>query len=85
MEVLSDSTAAFDRGRKFATYRQLDSLREYVPIDPDTVSIDCFRKDVQGHWVLHPYGTGETVELASVEFRVAIEAVYEGVSWGSEG
>lgn len=84
VEVLSDSTAAFDRGRKFAIYRQLDSLREYVLIDPDTFSVDCFRKDVQGHWVLHPYGAGESVELASLEFSVAIEAVYEGVLWGSE-
>lgn len=84
VEVLSDSTAAFDRGRKFAVYRQLDSLREYVLIDTDTVSVDCFRKDAQGHWVLHPYGPGETVELASVEFGVAIEAVYEGVSRGAE-
>lgn len=84
VEVLSDSTGAYDRGGKFAIYRQLDSLREYVLIDPDTASVDCFRKDAQGHWVLYPYGAGETVELASVELRVVIEAVYEGVFWGSE-
>lgn len=78
-EVLSESTAAFDRGRKFAGYRMLESLREYVIIDPDILSVECFRRDAQGRWVLYPYGPGETVELASVNFSVAIEALYEGV------
>lgn len=39
-EVLSESTAAFDRGRKFAAYRTLENLREYVIIDPDSLSVD---------------------------------------------
>ena len=54
IEVLSPSTAAFDRGDKFADYRALDSLAEYVLIDPDGKSIDVFRKGTDGLWVLHP-------------------------------
>lgn len=78
-EVLSESTAAFDRGRKFAAYRMLENLREYVIIDPDTLSVECFRRDANGHWVLYPFGPGETVELASVNFSAPIEVLYEGV------
>lgn len=79
-EVLSDSTAAFDRGGKFAAYRQLESLQEYLLIDPDRPSVDCFRKDASEHWVLYPYDSGETVELASVKLSLAMDALYEGVA-----
>lgn len=78
-EVLSEATAAFDRGRKFAAYRTLENLREYVIIDPDSLSVECFRRDTEGHWVLYPFGPGETVELASVDFSSPIEIIYEGV------
>ena len=80
VEVLSESTAAFDRGSKFSSYRKLDSLREYVLIDPASLSVDCFRLDEStGHWVLFPSVAGETVEMASIGFSVPIEALYENV------
>ena len=67
IEVLSPSTAAFDRGDKFADYRTLDTLEEYVLIDPDGRSIDVFRKGTDGLWVLHPSNTvSPTVRFESV-------------------
>ncbi len=80
VEVLSKSTAAFDRGRKFAIYRQLPSLQDYVLIEQSRMSVECFRRDNQGQWVLRSYGPGEIVELASLNFSVAIEALYEDVT-----
>ncbi|MEO8015059.1 MAG: Uma2 family endonuclease [Polaromonas sp.] len=62
-EVLSPSTAAYDRGLKFSHYRRLASLEEYVLIDLDTRSTDCFRKRDDGLWVLHPFARGEKVAL----------------------
>ena len=47
-EVLSPSTAAYDRGLKFSHDRSLPSLQEYVLIDLDTCSTDCFRKGDDG-------------------------------------
>ena len=47
-EVLSPSTAAYDRGLKFSHYRSLPCLQEYVLIDLDTRSTDCFRKGDDG-------------------------------------
>lgn len=78
-EVLSESTAAFDRGRKFAAYRTLETLQEYVIIDPEALCVECFRRDTNGHWVLYPFGAGDTVELASLNFSTPIALIYEDI------
>lgn len=79
VEVLSESTGAYDRGEKFARYRMLDSLTEYLLIDPDTRSVDLFRRDANGNWVLIDVGNSGEVELASVGVRLAIASIFEGV------
>lgn len=81
VEVLSESTAAFDRGAKFAHYRLLDSLREYVLIEPERPSIDVFRRNADGNWVLHPIGEGGRLELESLDFHCPVEAIYEDVEF----
>ena len=81
VEVLSESTIVYDRGRKFEFYRQLESLQEYVLVDPDRLSVDCFRRDATNHWVLYPSGAGEAVVLASVGLNAPIEAFYEDVAF----
>ncbi|MCL1467200.1 Uma2 family endonuclease [Argonema galeatum] len=84
IEVLSRTTEAFDRGDKFADYRKLDTLQEYVLISSDKVRVDCFRRNSEGRWVLYPYTAGEEVHLASLDFRTAIANLYEDVSFGSK-
>jgi Uma2 family endonuclease len=84
-EVLSPSTTAFDRGKKFAAYRTLQSLREYVLVDTDSICVEIFRRDAGGHWVLYPYAAGEEVELQSVGLKMPIEAIYEDVAWEAAG
>ena len=76
VEVLSPSTAAYDRGGKFSHYRQLDSLQEYVLIDLDSRSTDCFRKQADGLWVLHPFTEGATVTLASVALEMTAAQMF---------
>ncbi len=82
VEVLSDSTAAFDRGTKFAHYRRLASLREYVLIEPERPAIDTFRRGAEGGWVLHPVIEDGELVLASIDFRCPVAAVYEDVALG---
>ncbi len=65
VEVLSPSTAAFDRGQKFAAYRQLPTLQEYALIDTDNRVVDVYRRGADGLWVLHPFARGETTKFAS--------------------
>ena len=79
VEVLSPSTAAYDRGLKFSCYRALPSLREYALIDLDSRTTDCYRKGDDGLWVLHPFASGETVELASVALTVSAAALFAEV------
>ena len=78
-EVLSPSTAAYDRGLKFSHYRSLASLQEYVLIDLDTRSTDCYRKGADGLWVLHPFARGEPVSLASVALELRAEQLFAEV------
>lgn len=79
-EVLSPSTEAFDRGGKFAAYRSLPSLQEYLLIDPDRRSVEVYRRDASGHWVLYPYSGDEVVELGSVHLSLPLAQVFEDVA-----
>jgi Uma2 family endonuclease len=81
VEVLSDSTEAFDRGDKFADYRHLDSLQEYVLISQTRRQVEVFRRNGEGLWVLHPYGEGDRISLTSVGWQGAIADLYEDVTW----
>jgi Uma2 family endonuclease len=66
VEVLSPATAAYDRGDKFAAYRKLPGLREYLLVDTDSRHCDLYRKGPDGLWVLHPFEPGQAVQLESV-------------------
>ena len=79
VEVLSPGTAAYDRGDKFADYRLLPNLREYLLVDPATRRCDLYRKGDDGLWVLHPFANGETLQLASVDLRLPAETLWEDV------
>lgn len=79
IEVLSPSTAAYDRGLKFSHYRSLPSLKEYALIDLDMRSTDVYRKGDDGLWVLHPFARGEAVELASVALQISAEQLFVDV------
>jgi Uma2 family endonuclease len=79
VEVLSPSTAAYDRGVKFGQYRSLPSLEEYVLIDLDTRATDAYRKGADGLWVLHPFAKGEAVRLASVALEIPAAQLFAEV------
>ncbi len=79
IEVLSPSTAAYDRGLKFSHYRGLPSLEEYALVDLDSRITDVYRKGADGLWVLHPFDRGETVALASVALQVSATQLFADV------
>ena len=79
VEVLSPSTAGYDRGEKFAAYRKLSGLREYVLIDPDRKRIECFRRGEDDLRVLHEPGPDQSLALVSIDFRIAGEDVFRRV------
>ncbi len=79
IEVLSPSTQAYDRSLKFALYRHLTSLQEYVLVDPDTCRIEVFRVGADGLWVLHDMSERTALTLASVGCEMAMADVFDGV------
>ncbi|MBW4650912.1 MAG: Uma2 family endonuclease [Kastovskya adunca ATA6-11-RM4] len=83
IEVLSDSTEAFDRGDKFADYQELDSLREYVLINTKRTRVECFRRNDEGLWVLQSYTPEQRAfRLDSIDFEGTLETLYEDVVFG---
>jgi Uma2 family endonuclease len=85
IEVLSDSTSGYDRGEKFATYRRVESLQEYVIIDSDSFTVDCFRRDASNHWVLYAFEGEVTVEFESVDLHAPLAALFENVAGTASG
>ena len=83
IEVLSDSTAAFDRGNKFAAYRLLDSLQEYVLIDPDQQRVDLYRRTEDNQWLLATRDAARGLVLCSLDFEATLDEVFEGTTLAS--
>jgi Uma2 family endonuclease len=79
VEVLSPTTEAYDRGKKFKMYRCNPSLQEYVLVSVDTIEIELFRKTETDDWRIINYQTGDTVELKSVNLTCQIEQIYEDI------
>ncbi len=87
VEVLSPSTEAFDRGKKFRHYRRIDTLKEYVLVDADKTDVECYRLNENGKWEFTSYSVEETTEdptqievhLTSIDFRCPISLLYEDI------
>ena len=77
VEILSPSTAAYDRGAKFSSYRRLASLQEYVLIDTDSRTTDVYRKGADGLWVLHPFTRDEAVDFSSVALTIPSTVLFD--------
>jgi Uma2 family endonuclease len=77
VEVLSESTEGYDRGEKFAHYRRLPSLREYVLVSPQAPRLEAYARNAVGEWVLHEAGPGESLALRSLDgVRLQTDAIY---------
>jgi len=77
VEVLSDSTAAYDRGGKFADYRALEDLREYVMVDIEARRVECYRRNPEKRWVLYEYSGEGECEFASIGLALPLALVFE--------
>lgn len=79
IEVLSESTGDFDRGEKFAAYRRIQELKEYVLINPERSSIDIFRLNSSGQWVLWDARGEAQIRFESVDLTISTSLVFEGL------
>jgi Uma2 family endonuclease len=77
VEVLSDSTEAYDRGEKFAHYRRIPSLMEYVLVSQKKTRIEVWRRNAAGKWELGEEAlAGQTAQLASIECTLSVDEIY---------
>ena len=79
VEVLSKRTEAYDRGEKFAHYRRLASLRDYVLVSQTGVALEVYSRDGDT-WVLRTAGPGESVPLTAIAGRLEADRVYAGIT-----
>ncbi len=77
VEVLSESTEAYDRGDKFGYYRACPSVQEYVLVATRHQAVEVYRRTPEG-WMLEEYGPDETVRFKSIEVSVPVSVFCEG-------
>lgn len=82
VEVLSDSTEAYDRGRKFEHYRKLESLMEYVLIAQHRPHVESYRRQPDQRWVLtESDGLESSLRLDAIDCELARAELYDKVEW----
>jgi Uma2 family endonuclease len=82
IEVLSDSTEAYDRGAKFTRYRMLESLEEYVLVAQNTPTIETYLRQSGGTWLLTPTnGREATARIRCLSADIPLIEVYAGVEF----
>jgi Uma2 family endonuclease len=80
VEVLSPSTEAYDRGKKFEFYRTIDSLQEYILVDQGRMYVERHRPLGLGRWEMTAFEASDDVlALASVGIELTLANIYEGV------
>jgi Uma2 family endonuclease len=82
IEVLSPSTEAYDRGRKFESYRSIESLRQYLVVSSDRVHADLFTRASDGQWSLSEASQlQDTLDIRSVGCTLKLSDLYDKVEW----
>ena len=83
IEILSPSTRDYDLGGKFALYRDIPTLKEYVLVDSDFICVYIFRVNDKDHWELEEYKSEEELlEIKILQISIRLKDIYEGVKPG---
>lgn len=81
VEILSESTEAFDRGDKFNDYQTLDSLEEYCLVNTKHQRVEIFRRNEAGLWVMQTYTPeNATFTLQSLDLTANFSDLYENIT-----
>ena len=82
VEVLSKSTAGYDRSEKFALYRDIPTFREYLLVDSRHVFVELFRKNSDQNWelVFETRQISASFHLETIDLTLAVEDIYANTS-----
>jgi len=79
VEILSGGTKDYDRGGKFKLYRDIPSMREFMIVDSEIISVEIFCINKSGHWELEEFKKlSDVVKFLSVGVSVTLDEMYAG-------
>lgn len=82
IEILSPSTKNYDRGDKFKLYRAIPSLKEYVMVDSESISVEAFDLNEKGNWELNEYNKLEgSVNFRCLDISLTLSEIYAGLKF----
>jgi Uma2 family endonuclease len=82
VEVLSQSTEGYDRGEKFAHYKRIPSLRQYVLVSPEEHRVEVWTRAAGDLWTSLVSTDGEVADLGSIGARLDVRELYAAASEG---
>ena len=87
VEVISESTGAYDRGDKFRLYRDIESLQEYILVNSINVGVEVYRRTADNHWLLAEttYKLSDITTIQSIEASILLSDLYDGTENVKEG
>lgn len=78
VEVSSESTAAYDRGKKFLSYQQIDSLQEYILVSQDEMLVEGYARQGNDRWLYTKLtGLEGNLTLPSINCQLALKDIYD--------
>jgi Uma2 family endonuclease len=81
VEVLSPSTREYDRGAKFAMYKSIADLQEYVLVDSEQAHVECLRRR-DGEWTVSMIdGLDAACQFESLDCEIPLSRIYQKVTW----
>src|ERR1017187_6903716 len=84
VEVVSESTEAYDRGEKFRHYRSLESLTEYLLISCQRINVELYVRQPDGTWnFTAKAGLKDSIDLKAVDCHLLLADVYERVEFST--
>ena len=82
IEILSDSTESYDRGKKFQHYRSIESLQEYVLVSQNEARIEKYIRQGDGFWVLsEAVGVDSSITFESIDCPISLGEVYDKIDF----
>lgn len=82
-EILSATTANYDKGTKFELYRDIESVQEYVLINSMKLHVELYQKNEDRSWTLTEYKLPDDVfEIRTIEMKMSLSELYDGVKFG---
>jgi Uma2 family endonuclease len=86
VEILSDSTEAYDRGAKFLAYQSIDTFQEYLLVAQDRPYVTHYVRQPDGGWLRSDIeGLERVINLASISCAIPLRVIYSSIEFPSAG